>query len=279
MLTVDPKKRLTMAELQSCEWIRGSITASTSGTPLKTPDVLSLTHNTMTHVNGKVNRTMNAFHLAHKEGFRLQNVDAAPLAKRRKKKRSSSSSTDSIASFGSPSKGMNSPLRNSPARNSPCSLRSSPIRNLSNNSSSSAASGMSTQSTGFQPILNPARHNLENSGYFSFRDTKIASLLGSTVYNPSPLVEDSSLTIPNRSDNRGGIKRSYSEDNDLQNNLVSTSQLKTDSYPSRPSTSTADDDCMIVGESSANSAPVRTGSDIANNNAKRIRSDTIVIDD
>ena len=311
LLTVDPKRRLTMSELRSSTWLKGSLASSQSITPLVTPDVLSLTHKTMNTVNGKINRTLEAFHLAHREGFRLQNVDAAPLAQRRKKKRSSSSSCDSIASFGSltPTKSLqNSPLRTTSARNSPCSLRNSPIRNLSNNSNSSAASGISTQSTGFQPL---ARQNLENSGYFSFRDTKIAQLLSSTsTYVPSPLVEDTSFRVisekPAPSSSRMSSTSSISAYSTGGRTTASTSgrtatgsmsSLSSSTIPSRMSSLSSttsssagikrsydeelsldeEDDCVITGETLA---PSRSGSDIANNNAKRQRgTSTVVIDD
>jgi len=282
LLTVDVKHRLTMNELQSSEWIKGN-TNQFSGTPLVTPDVLSFSKSSVTTVKTKVNATMDAFHKAHRQGFRLQDVNNAPLAQRRKKKKSSaetrSSSSDSAHSHGSltPTKGLtNSPLRNSPARNSP-------VRNLSNNSQSS------TTSTGFTPlgIQSAKQVNLESSGFFSFRENKIASLMA-TMSKPHPLTEDTTSQV--------GPFSSISQKTGLSTVFESrtspipqaSSSADSSSYQSqkelnrgtkRPHIDTADDsddDCIIIEEESSG---LRRGSDIANNNsAKRPRCDTIVIE-
>jgi len=91
MLTVNPKDRLTLAELQSNEWIRGSNEEVYSTTPLATPDMLSLTKTSVRTVRSQISATMSAFHRAHRAGFRLQDVGNAPLARRRKMKQSGSS--------------------------------------------------------------------------------------------------------------------------------------------------------------------------------------------
>jgi hypothetical protein len=98
LLTVDPKRRLTMQDLLNNEWISGKNQEVFSTTPLATPDVLSLTRSTMTNVQNQISATMNAFHKAHRAGFRLQDISKAPLARRRKLMREeghSSGSTDS----------------------------------------------------------------------------------------------------------------------------------------------------------------------------------------
>jgi len=98
LLTVDPKGRLAMQDLLDNEWIRGIDKDIFSTTPLATPDVLSLTRSTMSKVQNQISATMNAFHKAHRAGFRLQDISKAPLARRRKLLREegrSSGSTDS----------------------------------------------------------------------------------------------------------------------------------------------------------------------------------------
>lgn len=93
LLTVDPRKRLQMIDLRRNPWVQGS--QNIPQTPLMTPDVLSsgsAEHNLQT--------TFNAFHKAHKEGFRLQDVLNAKLAQRRRLKKSSSE-TSSSSNFSS----------------------------------------------------------------------------------------------------------------------------------------------------------------------------------
>ena len=99
LLTVDTSQRLDMEALKKNEWIQGSNSEVFSMTPLVTPDVLSLTRSSMTTVQTQISVTMEAFHKAHRAGFRLQDVTAAPLARRRKLKNSGSGgSTDSSRS-------------------------------------------------------------------------------------------------------------------------------------------------------------------------------------
>jgi len=98
LLTVNPKERLNMQDLLKNEWINGTNTEVLSTTPLATPDVLSLTRDSVSTVQSQIAATMNAFHKAHRAGFRLQDVSNAPLVRRRKRKREecgSSGSTDS----------------------------------------------------------------------------------------------------------------------------------------------------------------------------------------
>ena len=80
-----------MSALQSNEWIQGSNNEVYSTTPLATPDMLSLTKTSVLTVRSQISATMNAFHRAHRAGFRLQDVGNAPLARRRKNKQSGSS--------------------------------------------------------------------------------------------------------------------------------------------------------------------------------------------
>lgn len=96
LLTVNPRKRLQMIDLRRNPWVQGS--QNIPQTPLMTPDILSSSgsaeHNLQT--------TFNAFHKAHKEGFRLQDVLNAKLAQRRRLKKSSSD-TSSSSNFSSAS--------------------------------------------------------------------------------------------------------------------------------------------------------------------------------
>ncbi|XP_013401008.1 ribosomal protein S6 kinase alpha-5 [Lingula anatina] len=181
LLTVDPRRRISMRELIRSKWLRGNDDKIFSETPLMTPDILTLSSG---HINFQLHATMDAFHMAAREGFRLQDVAKAPLAQRRKLKKSSndarSSSSDSSASLGSltPTKH----LCQSPARQSP--VRQSPVRNLSNTSNTSNSSNASTCSTGFVPLKNFTSNpptNLESSGIFSFREARIAALMPDAV--------------------------------------------------------------------------------------------------
>ena len=256
LLTVDPKQRLTMEEFRNNEWIKKAST-SNCVTPLVTPDVLGHNVTSMFNVKTQLNVTMDAFHKAHREGFRLQDVTKAPLAQRRKMKRSSdarSSSSDSIGSL-TPTRGSMTPTKGltlSPMRNSP-------VRNLSNNSSVSYTSYASMTSTGFTPVCaaNTSKNQsvLESSGYFSFKESRIAALMPTMPHTES---EDA---ISDSNSRKGAKRKLELPDGD-------------------------DDDCVIIGEEAPGSSTSqrtdgRTGSDVLNNNAnnaKRPRSETIVIE-
>ena len=110
---MDPKGRLTMDELRTNPWIKGSDDEIFSTTPLVTPDVLSLTRGSVISVQNQISMTMDAFHKAHRAGFRLQDVTNAPLARRRKMK-NSSGSTDSSRSVTPVGSRNQSPCRLSP---------------------------------------------------------------------------------------------------------------------------------------------------------------------
>lgn len=114
MLTVDPKGRLTMDDLLSNEWIKGSDDTVFSTTPLVTPDRLSLNRGSVTAIQNLISATMVAFHKAHRDGFRLQDVTNAPLARRRRMK--NSGSTDSSRSATPVGSRNQSPCRLSPAK-------------------------------------------------------------------------------------------------------------------------------------------------------------------
>lgn len=246
-----------MEELRNNSWIKKASTSNCC-TPLVTPDVLGHNATSMFNVKSQLAVTMDVFHQAHREGFRLQDVTKAPLAQRRKMKRSSdarSSSSDSLGSL-TPTRGSMTPTKGltlSPMRNSP-------VRNLSNNSSVSNASNASMTSTGFTPVgaattVGKSQSTLESSGYFSFKESKIKALMP-TMYHAES--EESADVGSQR-----GTKRKL----DLPENED-------------------DEDCVIIGEeapstSSSQRTDGRTGSDVLNNNAnnaKRPRSETIVIE-
>lgn len=249
-----------MEELKANEWIKKAST-SNCVTPLITPDVLGQNATSILNVKTQLTVTMDAFHKAHREGFRLQDVTKAPLAQRRKMKRSSdarSSSSDSVGSL-TPTRGSMTPTKGltlSPMRNSP-------VRNLSNNSSVSNAS---ITSTGFTPVCvassqNKSQTTLESSGYFSFKESRIAAMMPGAASSSQGEKE-----VTNEDSVRKGTKR----------------KLELEEAED-------DDDCVIIGEeapttSSGQRTDGRTGSDVLNNNsattsnAKRPRSETIVIE-
>uniref|UniRef100_A0A3P9GZ39 Ribosomal protein S6 kinase n=1 Tax=Oryzias latipes TaxID=8090 RepID=A0A3P9GZ39_ORYLA len=84
LLTVDPNKRIKMCGLRYNAWLQDD--SQLSSNPLMTPDVLASSTAT---VHTCVKATFNAFNKCKREGFRLQTVDKAPLAKRRKMKKTS----------------------------------------------------------------------------------------------------------------------------------------------------------------------------------------------
>ncbi|KAA0711351.1 Ribosomal protein S6 kinase alpha-5 [Triplophysa tibetana] len=86
LLTVDPDKRIKMCGLRYNAWLQDD--SQLSSNPLMTPDVLG---SSTASVHTCVKATFNAFNKCKREGFRLQTVDKAPLAKRRKMKKTSTS--------------------------------------------------------------------------------------------------------------------------------------------------------------------------------------------
>ncbi|XP_066280404.1 ribosomal protein S6 kinase alpha-5-like [Branchiostoma lanceolatum] len=97
LLTVDPSRRFTMTALRNHDWLQGN--KSHSSTPLMTPDVLE--YNSGGKMSKAVKHTWDAFFMVAREGFQLQDVDNAPLAKRRKMKKTSSTETRSSSSESS----------------------------------------------------------------------------------------------------------------------------------------------------------------------------------
>ncbi|XP_069321325.1 ribosomal protein S6 kinase alpha-5 isoform X5 [Eulemur rufifrons] len=112
LLTVDPNKRLKMSGLRYNEWLQDG--SQLSSNPLMTPDILG---SAGAAVHTCVKATFHAFNKYKREGFCLQNVDKAPLAKRRKMKKTStstetrSSSSESSHSSSSHSHGKTTPTK------------------------------------------------------------------------------------------------------------------------------------------------------------------------
>uniref|UniRef100_A0A5F9CES9 Ribosomal protein S6 kinase n=1 Tax=Oryctolagus cuniculus TaxID=9986 RepID=A0A5F9CES9_RABIT len=110
LLTVDPNKRLKMSGLRYNEWLQDG--SQLSSNPLMTPDILG---SSGAAVHTCVKATFHAFNKYKREGFCLQTVDKAPLAKRRKMKKTStstetrSSSSESSHSSSSHSHGKTTP--------------------------------------------------------------------------------------------------------------------------------------------------------------------------
>ncbi|XP_072564659.1 ribosomal protein S6 kinase alpha-5-like [Paramormyrops kingsleyae] len=102
LLTVDPQKRIKMTGLQHNAWLQGG--GQLSSSPLMSPTILG---SSTAAVHTCVKATFNAFNKCKREGFCLQTVDKAPLAKRRRMKKTStstetrSSSSDSSRSSSS----------------------------------------------------------------------------------------------------------------------------------------------------------------------------------
>ncbi|XP_064783778.1 ribosomal protein S6 kinase alpha-5 isoform X3 [Oncorhynchus masou masou] len=104
LLTVDPDKRIKMCGLRYNAWLQDD--SQLSSNPLMTPDILgsSTTVSVHTYVKATFNAILvvlllQAFNKCKREGFRLQTVDKAPLAKRRKMKKTSTS-TETRSSSG-----------------------------------------------------------------------------------------------------------------------------------------------------------------------------------
>uniref|UniRef100_A0A3Q3ANU3 Ribosomal protein S6 kinase n=1 Tax=Kryptolebias marmoratus TaxID=37003 RepID=A0A3Q3ANU3_KRYMA len=127
LLTVDPNKRIKMCGLRYNAWLQDD--SQLSSNPLMTPDILG---SSTASVHTCVKATFNAFNKCKREGFRLQTVDKAPLAKRRKMKKTStstetrSSSSESTHSSSSSSQSQEKTFPEGEANLRPCC--SPPIR-------------------------------------------------------------------------------------------------------------------------------------------------------
>eukprot|EP00118_Oscarella_pearsei_P013360 m.106151 g.106151 ORF g.106151 m.106151 type:complete len:141 (+) comp37252_c0_seq7:211-633(+) len=91
LLTVDPKKRLTVYQALSHSWLTTG-SEKVIAAPLMTPELLGSARKRS--VEMAVSATLNAFHMAAKDGFVLRDVALAPLARRRKRKNTETSISD-----------------------------------------------------------------------------------------------------------------------------------------------------------------------------------------
>ena len=269
LLTVDPRQRITMVELRASDWLTNSSSRNHSTTPLCTPEMLSLSKSSVSHVQDQISVTLTAFHKAYREGFRLQDVDMAPLARRRKLKKNSRSSSSSDSSHGGVAGRCVTPT----AHFSISPQCGSPARNLSSNSAQSHGS-----STGFTP-LKP--HNLDSvvveqaltlpSEYFSFHEmeeaTSSSSAMGSvttTATASSSSQQSSRLTELSSSDESisKGTKRKLEifDESDNDDCFI------------------VDDDCLSTPTGDVGIA-MRTNSDCVNNNADDVPSHKMVVSD
>ena len=142
-----------MEDLTKNEWLLRNNESLFPQTTLRTPGVLSHGSN---YLQFQITATMDAYHKAEREGFRLQDVNKAPLAQRRKKKNNSldGRSESSDSSKSTHSNGSQVSSQSQPEAVAPASPRDSPVRNLSNNSNqsnTSSTSHSSTHSYGFVP--------------------------------------------------------------------------------------------------------------------------------
>lgn len=122
LLTVDPNKRIKMCGLRYNAWLQDD--SQLSSNPLMTPDILG---SSTASVHTYVKATFHAFNKCKREGFRLQTVDKAPLAKRRKMKKTStstetrSSSSESTQSSSSSSQSLEKSFPEGCSKPQPCS--------------------------------------------------------------------------------------------------------------------------------------------------------------
>uniref|UniRef100_A0A671Z1E1 Ribosomal protein S6 kinase n=1 Tax=Sparus aurata TaxID=8175 RepID=A0A671Z1E1_SPAAU len=123
LLTVDPNKRIKMCGLRYNAWLQDD--SQLSSNPLMTPDILG---SSTASVHTYVKATFNAFNKCKREGFRLQTVDKAPLAKRRKmKKTSTSTETRSSSSESTHSSSSSSQSQEKSCDTNPQPSNSTPV--------------------------------------------------------------------------------------------------------------------------------------------------------
>lgn len=168
LLTVDPKKRLRMSDLLTSEWIQGSDRAGFATVPLMTPDVLT-TGSSARSAEINVAQTFSAFHQAHREGFRLQEVVNAKLAQRRRNKKSSvdNRSFSTSSNFSSSSSSGTSSIQ-------------TPIKVPSTSSIQSPASASaSTSSAQPQQRARPRGQADHSDNVFNFGESRVREYLSS----------------------------------------------------------------------------------------------------
>lgn len=205
LLTVDPKKRLTMSELLSHPWVQGHLRGGYSTTPLMTPDILSSHSNNGRNTGIALKATFDAFHMARREGFRLLDVSAAPLAQRRKLKkssdaRSSCSSTSSISiSTGTSSSSTSSNRRNS-SLTTPTGLKRP--SDTSDSVFNYSESKVSAYLSGLPSISDSTETQILNNMYLDDQPSSLP-IIQSNLVNSLPdsqLVDSSSISKRQRDD-------------------------------------------------------------------------------
>lgn len=249
LLTVEASERMTMQAVKNSEWLMGSDSQVYSVTPLRTPGVLCHSN---TVVHSQLSATMDAFKKATMEGFRLQNVEGAPLYKRRKEKRNSgegrNNSTDSSNSNSSTGGGTQN------SASSPIS-----VRHLSSTSSTSHSS---TCSMGFVPKI-PQDVNLDDSGQFDiFENSQSISTPKFSLGDSDP--GEKTLTPLPR-----GTKRVHSE---LLESVESDDGDNDDDIGDDEDEDGNDESVIVVSDDDSDG-------DGPHLNVKRPRTDTIVIPD
>lgn len=298
-----------MDDLKRNEWLRGNNTQVYSATPLKTPGILSDNPNDL---HDRLNATMDAFHKATRDGFRLQEVTNAPLAKRRKKMKNSierhSSSSDSSNSSGG-SGGINSSGGSGSLNTAGLSLmipqtsttnqQVAPVRNLSNISNTSNTSSKSSQgsvcSTGFLPQMeNESVIDLDCSGHFTVSsdqtDTQPSSITIRSSSGESDSINDSQLFLSSRGKKRKHSSEGSLIDDDDDGGGDDDDDNESDFFGEDEDDDEIDDDddndigideddengddCYIIDDNGPSGSSSFTGSPI-----KKPRTDTIVIDD
>ena len=205
LLTVDPKKRLTMSELLSHPWVQGHLRGGYSTTPLMTPDILSSHSNNGRNTEIALKATFDAFHMARRGGFRLLDVSAAPLAQRRKLKkssdaRSSCSSTSSISiSTGTSSSSTSSNRRNS-SLTTPTGLKRP--SDTSDSVFNYSESKVSAYLSGLPSISDSTETQILNNMYLDDQPSSLP-IIQSNLVNSLPdsqLVDSSSISKRQRDD-------------------------------------------------------------------------------
>lgn len=264
LLTVEPSKRLGMAELVKHPWLQPN--APVAQTPLRTPGVLSTCS---AAVNSQLSATWEAFNLATRQGLRLLDVSSAPLAKRRKlKKNSADNRSSSTDSNNSASTGSSGGVAQSP-------VRQSPVRTFSNTSCASSGSGAST---GFVPSrTSPYQRNADIGVSPLATRTSDSIIVNETCLAASVEVVDSQdsdvAVIPSTSSSVDGPAEVLGPHGSKRKLDMRYNEDEEDDEDE-------DDDCVIVGSSN----PFVSQSSPSNNNNKRVKvlrnsTDTIVIDD
>lgn len=260
-----------MDDLKQMEWLTGNNSDVFSAMPLRTPGVLCPSH----VLHQQLSATMGAFQKATREGFRLQDVHKAPLAKRRKgretRKNSSGGEQRSGSSDSSNSSGSSGiPQLDSSAKSdstlSQCLLS---VRNHSDKSNGSTASQGSTYSTGFVPSSKelvtadsgPLMVSLDST---MLGDSESSSILirspsaESDIITPSS-VESDIITDAQLFPTSRGMKRKKSS-------------LESESYCSDDSDE-EEDDCVIVDDSILHILPITLTA------SPDSKADPIIVDD